>query len=70
MKTDTDCKRCSVSYLPAPARKLPARVLRDWENPLPLTQGEFKLVEWQATYLVLKLVTPENMHLIHQEPPG
>lgn len=61
-------KRCSVSYLPAPVRKPPARILRDWEDPPPSTNGEFKLVEWQATYLILRLVTAENAHLLHQEP--
>ena len=58
-----ESKRCSVSYLPAPVRKPPARVLRDWEDPLPNT-----LVVWQATYLILRLVTAKNAHLLHQEP--
>jgi len=61
-------KRCSVSYLPSPVRKPPARVLRDWEDLTPSTHGEVKLVEWQATYLILRLVTAENAHLLHQEP--
>jgi len=61
-------KRCSVSYLPAPIRKPPARVLRDWEALPPSAHGEFKLVEWHATYLILRLVTAENAHLLHQEP--
>ncbi len=56
-------KCCSVSYLPAPVRKPPARVLRDWEDPPPNT-----LVEWKATYLILRLVTAENAHLLQQEP--
>jgi hypothetical protein len=54
---------CSVSHLPPPVRKPPARVLRDWEDPPP-----FALIEWHATYLVLRLVTPKNAHLLHQEP--
>lgn len=57
-----------VSYLPAPVRKPPSRALHDWEASPQLTNVEFKLVEWQATYLVLRLVTPENVHLFHQEP--
>lgn len=57
-----------VSYLPAPVRKPPSRALRDWEAPPQLTNGEFNLVEWQATYLVLRTVTHENVHLFHQEP--
>ncbi|MDP1653492.1 MAG: hypothetical protein Q8L56_12305 [Rhodocyclaceae bacterium] len=54
---------CSVSQLPPPVRKPPARVLRDWED-LPANM----LVEWHPTYLVLRLVTPENAHTLHQAP--
>lgn len=61
-------KRCSVSCLLAPVRKPPVRVLRDWEDASTFTHGEFKLVEWHATYLILRLVTAENAHLLHQEP--
>lgn len=57
-----------VSYLPAPVRKPPSHALRDWETLPQPTNGEYKLVEWQATYLVLRLVTPENAHLFYQEP--
>lgn len=53
----------SVSYLPPPVRKPPARVLRDWEDPPPNA-----IIERSLTYLVLRLVTPDNAHLLHQEP--
>lgn len=56
-------KPCSVSHLPPPVRKPPPRVLRDWEDPPP-----FALIERHITYLVLRLVTPENAHTFHQEP--
>jgi hypothetical protein len=36
--------------------------LRDWEDPPP-----FALIERHITYLVLRLVTPENAHTFHQE---
>lgn len=57
-----------VSYLPPPFRKPPSRTLRDWEAPPELTNRKFNLVEWQATYLVLRLVTSKNGHLYYQEP--
>ena len=60
---EREAKRCSVSFLPPPVRKPPARVLQDWEDPPP-----YKLVEWHPTYLILRLVTAENTHLLHQEP--
>jgi hypothetical protein len=56
-------KPCSVNYLLPPVRKPPARILRDWEDPPP-----YALIERSLTYLVLRLVTPENAHLLHQEP--
>ena len=56
-------KRSSVSFLPLPVRKPPARVMPKWEDPPPFT-----LVDWQRPYLILRLVTPENAHLLHQEP--
>jgi hypothetical protein len=53
----------SVSYLPPPVRKPPARVLRDWEDPPPNA-----LIERSRPYLVLRLVSPDNTHLFHQGP--
>lgn len=53
----------SVSYLPPPVRKPPARVLRDWEDPPPNA-----LVERSLSYLILRVVTSDNAHQFHQEP--
>lgn len=57
-----------VSHLPAPVRKPPPRTLRDWEAPLQSRDGGYALVERQPAYLVLKVVTPGNIHLFDQEP--
>lgn len=53
----------SVSYLPPPVRKPPGRVLRDWEDPTPNA-----LIERSLSYFSLRIVTPENAYLFHQEP--
>ena len=47
----------TVSLSRPPVRKSPALVFRDWVKPAP-----FVLIERHMTYLVFRLVTPENVH--------
>lgn len=41
---------CSVSHLPPPVRKPPARVLRDWENPPPFSLVERHIPIWSCDW--------------------
>lgn len=53
----------SVSHLPPPVRKPPARIPPDWENP-----PDNMLIARSKPYLVLRVVTPDNAHLFRQAP--